>query len=897
MYRVYTVKYQNLFNYSIERTVREIDAGGNLMTDALTKSRFIALGVGILLILAGFITMLALEEDEDSYYRTGDTIRTGDNLLIVSDDSPFYALVSTPVAMYYQKNNDSFEKNVRPLLVVNGQEPSTAIGNFLEAYNGEKNSAMVGEMDAGGYGLSMNEQFIGSLREISRDMALKYWESSLYAMIISPDEDGYNVGVTAVAIASYLNMPVLISKDINGVFNTLETLGVGTVYTCGDVDGSFFGEKIHLDSPKIALNRTLMVMEDHGLEVSYIALANPLDGFDPVVEESIVYDDFSGTVEHSETGSSANPGNSNVNAPIYYFEIPEDYQWARVTIDTRLEIDNFDLADLEGDRIYTYVGTDLDRDGVIINDGDSEDDRLNFMDPSLAYGYIQEDGSWWCHGHTFRPMYNAQGEHSVQVLASMPSRQHTSLSPSADFKCTITVEKLRDPHFPLMPGLSSLAPYLAAYREGVVLADKEYSVHANEALLELDDCGEPDTAMYLMEPANRKVQEIKDDLDSLLGELAGLPAETQEDKTALADHYQERIIQDPIYVGIIADTNMIPVWNNIEPDHYGYGAYEGLGVSGETILYGDIDTSVTHLQSDNHSFDFGEKDPDIEIPVGRIDGWDAQDVSALLARTFFYYDIIDSFPGTNGFSWKESAFAHFGSEPPVESSITVVERFKAMWTEAGFLGMDDPVTHSSQMGRRQLTQEYYERSNYHFFCAHGFFYWYVPTAAENLMSEAGDIIKGTAGGGAFTVASVKDMDMGPGTIFGSSCVTGKIDGIPGRNALSMAFLHAGMNVYIGASRLSYGGVVPVPDPNADEALGNYLGAMYYAYMSGGVFYDKEAGETHMPYEDLSSGLALMLAKNNYVQNKGDAGVDMTTYVEFMHHGDPAFNPYEPNHNG
>ncbi|MCK4613436.1 MAG: hypothetical protein KAU14_01425 [Thermoplasmata archaeon] len=269
----------------------------------------------------------------------------------------------------------------------------------------------------------------------------------------------------------------------------------------------------------------------------------------------------------------------------------------------------------------------------------------------------------------------------------------------------------------------------------------------------------------------------------------------------------------------------------------------------------------------------------------------------LLARTFFYYDIIDSFPGTNGFDWKESAFAHFGSEPPVESSVTVVERFKAMWTEAGFLGMDDPVAHSNEMGRRQLSQEYYERANYHFFCAHGFYYWYVPTAQESLLSEGGDIIKSTAGGGAFTTASVKDMEMGPGTIFGSSCVTGKTDGIPGRNALSMAFLHAGMNVYIGASRLSYGSLTPEPDPNSDEALGNYLGAMYYAYMSGGVFYDKETGNTHMPYEDLSSGQAPMLAKNKYVRDKGDGGVDMTTYVEFMHYGDPAFNPYEPNHNG
>jgi len=865
------------------------------------KQRYLALGIVCLVIISGFAAMLGFFYDDDddlgSYETTDVTGRRGDNLVLASDSSPYLALVSTPVALYYSNSNSTIDKVVRPLLIQDPEEPSTAIESFLDAYTGPVDAALVGEVTTSGYDLTVEEMFSGSLRQISVDIAEHYWESSPSAMIIRPDLEGYNIAVSALPIASYLNMPVLLSKDIAGVFPTLERLGVGELYLCGNVKDDFFATRTRIKSPEQARAITMDIMEEMGLDVSYITLANPLDAFEPEVLDSIVYDDFSGTIEHSETGSAANPGNADVNAPISYFEIPEDFRWARITIDTRLEVESMTLADLEGDRIYSYVGTDLDHDGVIINDPDSPQDRLNFMDPSLAYGYIQEDGSWWCHGHTFRPMYNAQGEHSVQVLASMPSRQHTSLNPSAEFRCTITVEKLREPHFPLMPGLSSLAPYLTAYREGVVLANPDFSIHSNEDYLELRDCGEPDTAFHLMEPANRKVQEIKDVLDALLGELAGMPAETKEDKIALAEYYQSRIIEDPIFIGIIGDTNMIPVWHNIIPDNHGYGPYEGFGITGDTVIYGDIDTDVNHLQTDNGSLDYTMNDPDMEVPVGRIGGWDVQDASALLARTFFYYDIIDSFPGTNGFSWKESAFAHFGSEPPVETSVTVVERLKAMWTEAGFLGMDDPVLHSNQMGRRQLTQEYYERANYHFFCAHGFYYWYVPTAQENLISMGGNIVKGTAGGGAFTTASVKDMEMGPGTIFGSSCVTGKTDGIPGRNALSMAFLHAGMNVYIGASRLSYGTLFPVPDPNSDEALGNYLGAMYYAYMSGGVFYDKEVGNTHLPYEDLPSGLALMLAKNKYAQDKTNMGVDMTTYVEFMHHGDPAFNPYEPNHDG
>jgi len=861
----------------------------------------------LLLILAALSTMgISFSGDDDDFDEASldeildaETVRSAaPEGMVVSDESPFYALIATPAACYY----DDGGKHAVPLLVEDPETPSTAVLRFREAYAGGTGSFSPGEIGFGGSGENV---FDGSVSEISAAVAERYWTHAGTAMIIQDTRSAYNLAVSAVPIASYLNIPVLVTPDVDRVDSTLERLGVEYTFIIGKTSKVGYGDIYPLKSARQIRDLTMEIAGAHlGVEINYIAMANPLDAFEADVLDRIIYDDFSGTVEHSETGSSANPGDSDRNAPRYYFDIPEDYRWARVTVDTWLKVDSMSLADLEGDRIYTYIGTDLDKDGVIIDDADSPDDRLNFMDPSLAYGYVQDENGWWCRGHTFRPMYNAQGEHSAQVLASMPSRQHTDPTPEAEFRCTITVEKLDEPHFPLMPGLSTLAPYLAAYRTGIVLAEPGFSVHADKDYLELRDCGEPDTAMHLLEPANEHVQEVKDVLEELLARLAehasgsNFGHKTVEELISLADYYEARSIENPMYIGIIGDTNMVPVWIDTTPDHYGYGAYEGFGVSGDTVIYGDIDTDVEILLSENGARDFTGEDPDMELPTGRMGGWDVQDVSALLGRTFFYYSIIDTFSGIYGYDWKESAFAHYGSEPPVESSATVVERFHAMWRDAGFDGMvEDPNLHSEAGGRRQASQYYYENANYHFFCAHGFYYWYVPTAAESLISEAGDIIKGTAGGGAYTVASVKDMNMGPGTIFGSSCVTGKIDGIPGRNALSQAFLHAGMNVYIGASRLSYGSIAPVPDPNSDEALGNYLGAMYYAYMSGGVFYDKIEGNTHLPYEDLSSGQALMFAKNKYVRDKGDQGVDMTTYVEFMHHGDPAFNPYEPNHNG
>ena len=56
--------------------------------------------------------------------------------------------------------------------------------------------------------------------------------------------------------------------------------------------------------------------------------------------------------------------------------------------------------------------------------------------------------------------------------------------------------------------------------------------------------------------------------------------------------------------------------------------------------------------------------------------------------------------------------------------------------------------------------------------------------------------------GSYSVRSVNDMEYGPSVIFVVSCITGRTDGIIPENAVSQAFLFAGMNAYIGATRFT-----------------------------------------------------------------------------------------------
>jgi len=75
---------------------------------------------------------------------------------------------------------------------------------------------------------------------------------------------------------------------------------------------------------------------------------------------------------------------------------------------------------------------------------------------------------------------------------------------------------------------------------------------------------------------------------------------------------------------------------------------------------------------------------------------------------------------------------------------------------------------------------------------------------------------------------------------------------------------------------------------------------WYAHMCGWL-YDKSQGGiiVEEPISDLSTGAALMLAKNTFIAGEGtDGGAENDdTYEEVLLHGDPAFNPYEPNHEG
>lgn len=881
------------------------------------KKKMVAVAVAVVILVGAIGAFFKLRPTSESSYETGTASieqilgtrsqRTTRNIsaAVASYSSPFIPLIVTPVSLCYDG-----ERNAVPLLVADENTPSRAVTDFI-AYYGIPRLTLFGPMEAlreGGYPIEEHID-IRDPCELSMKVAGHYWSSSDGAILIECSPEGYKAAVGVVPIASYLNIPVIVVDRVDeDVAGELRALSVKYTLVCGRMPG--YGNTLHFEDPDLpehtdrTVELTKQIVENRmGEEIRYVTLANPDDIDEPEVLDSVKYE-FSGEVVDS--GAAAYPGAAPATSagdPIHYWDIPADYRYANVKLDLKMDVSNEVMGDSGGARIYTYLGVDGDENGVI--EPSKEGDVLQFFGGSPAYenmGFSSANSALakntHAHFYTELPFFNEQVEtHAAQLLARLPTTWGDSylVSEPGDYTSSytldITVEKIAEPSYPFMNDLSCMAPYLTAFRGGVLLAKPCFGIF-DEELLSHNNCSLPASDESLLPVVNAKALEVKKELNRVLGFLAGITImDPTVDYVSLADHYRDLPVDDKMHLAIIADTNMVPwFYYNTRQNE----ATQGFGMPSD-IFYMDIDSAFTAEEAPAEID--GQKDPDFELAAGRVDGWDAQDVSALIARTAFYSEIVERINGPrNGLDlpgWKTSGLTSIGTEPPVGVAQTAANKLAEMWRQAGFEVHEDKFLRQDEC-RRQRASQYYESSSMIFFCAHGFYYWYVPTAVENVLPGIPPI----GAGGAFDVAHVKEMRFGPSVLFGSSCVTGKIDSIQPYNALSQAFLHAGLGAYVGASRMSWGSLVPVPDATSGESLGDLLAVYFFGYMCG-YRYDKGGGMTGLSVSNVDTGTALMLAKTDFMRLEGnDMGAyNCDTLEEFNLHGDPAFNPFEPVHGG
>lgn len=834
------------------------------------KKKMIA-AVIVAILIVGALVLLIRFSSNDKLEKAGlqdlldsTSVRVeNDNPIVTASDSGFYNIAATSAAVYYDSDG---QKTSVPLLSEWEQEHTKQdnIKRFLEVYPVQEVVA-VGDLDTPGL-ITSGEMPGRDMEAISISIAKLYWKSSDGAMIVKWDKGGYEQAVTAAPLASYVNIPIIVTNSMSAnVESALEDLRVKYTITCGDIRG--YKKVMSFDTlEEINDMSTLFIQHPEGLnsDVQYITLANPTDNYYPELVETTVPEGspFTGSLFHIYAGGDSAYAGLEESKPGDDWEvnIPDDMN--NVVMNIKISYKPHPQCEIDGERIYVFVNYyDPDLDGGY--------DTLYYF--GTAGGFKSNDQEV---AEFNVPVYGATGKYVLHVEGRNTYEAGSGgllLKKEVPYTMSVALNEYENPMIPNMPQLSSLAPYLTAFRCGLVLAKTSYATNYNY-LDNSTQCREPAVFSKGLYNVNQTAIAIHDDLTTQLGKLQGYEGDFTRDAEVLndlADHYFE----NPIHVGIIADTNMVPWYYHKGATH---GTVEGKYQPGD-MIYSDINFNTEDGETDLGP---GRIDPglmDGDLPVGRIVGWDKEDVSSLVARTFFYYDILDNYVGHSKDDdklWKNNAYAFLGSKVPVESMYgTLVDTIVEYSQNGGFTS----VMHTSEvLSDIKLSGEYQEGSNYILGGVHGNYYWYVPACR----------VQSTAGGSAYDVSNVNEMSFGPSTMFLVSCITGRIDGMSPQSCLAMTYMHNGVNCYVGASRTTFGWIDP--DLDFDMRFFEPEGAV----LLGEMFTEE------LLIEDKDIGTALRDAKNKYLAEDVQSGSIQETqghiiYWHYICYGDPAFNPYEP----
>jgi len=576
---------------------------------------------------------------DDFKHITG-TFKENPSALIVSDCDPFYPLIGTPIACHY---DSSGQQIVMPLLIQNMDEPSDAVTRLKEqiGYSGE--IVIDGSVDS---------------KSISLDMAETYWDETEAALIIENNKEGYELGIVATPIASYLCIPVIITDEIDShVTEVLSDLGVKKTLVCGDLKG--YGNTLKLESVEQINDIAVELLEekflpiDSDFKVDYITIANPIDAWRPEVLDTEEYHLSEKTVKSTSFSQLTNLLSAYLTGSAFArweFDIPKGYKYALVEFEGYNH--DAEYADSMGDSASFDIGANLEdipaglQSFEILAAGSTGTCGTPIRDAS---GQIVKDKV-----SSANVVYGRDGvTYTVAGTGSWLTKKEGTISGY------VKVSKLEHPVYEFMEGLSSIAPYLTAYRKGIVFAKPEFAFTANDSILcDGEHCyGHfmPRRNVNLVEPSNKHIQDtIIDPLNELLAKLAGITdvnIKDDRDLRILYDHYR----QNPTYISIVGGAVVVPNFiyqNHVEP----YGDIDGDGVDdtayyvgGGTpsdVIYGNIDP--VRYDNDNKAQDQFSEYPQMENIVGRITGWDAQDASALIARTVFYEQILGKYQ-----QWKD----------------------------------------------------------------------------------------------------------------------------------------------------------------------------------------------------------------------------------------------------
>jgi len=708
--------------------------------------------------------------------------------VIVPDNNPFFCLISTSVACWYDKAANT--TGLIPLLVQHEGNLIDAQTRFLEAFFSSNNHSLLvlGEHLNTSYPAT---EILGSPPTVALTLATQAFTAASAVLIIPyGTEDAYQLSLLATPLASYLNAPILIYDNNDAALQTVCTqLQTTQAYLVGDIALNLTNVTvIPLIDEEAITNTILTVIKEQFGTINYLTMTNPYD----VIPPAVIITTKIQITDHI------------INKKIIILNKELDV----IGNDTR----EYCIAIPKGINRVRISGEILQKERPFFGRF-SPIVPLIFMTLTDTQGHIVAYANSM--GYDFRNTYletltcNASGTYTLQVRVYNGIKGGFFIQRGiswfdADINITATITTLENPHLPLIPNLSIIAPYLTAAHGGLIIANTTWELTDASYAAAAQGSGAGPWYNESLHPfTNKKVNATVQQLNRTLDVLG-----THD----LLSGY----LNGPAWLAILADTTMIPMYY--------------FGPSQEDI-------PDRGLPSDN-PYSLNEN-----LSVGRLIGWDVQDVTVLIARTFFYETLCGQ-PENPG-DWHHRFSFVFGEGFSETGGIFHQVPYAKEIRNYGFTSK----VYGDFRNSRQIADllHIYTGSNYIEYLGHGDWFWFPASLyGFDMYSKAVD------------VAHAKNWVYNKPSIFlTSACLMGRTDGLPPKMNIGLAMLHAGCNGFVGATR----------ETGQESGLTTL--------------------ENHLIVDNWSLGEAL----------RGEKRVDAeppTFYVRVLY-GDPAFNPYEPQH--
>jgi hypothetical protein len=720
-------------------------------------------------------------------FNLGSIRKSIEDVIIIPDSNPFFGIIGSYIACWYNSNNNS--TGLLPLLVQHNEKLTDHQEIFLDQYlkNKDKKLLVIGKKLNTKYDKT---EIPGCPPIVAVSIAKHVFKEASNVIIIPYDtENAYQLSLIASPLASYLNIPILIYDENQlELQDVCDTLNTTNAFVIGDLQLILPDITITILKTKEDIQNTIIkTIKEQFNDINYITITNPSDTIPLYLRKfnATTYIDHITNIKLTILGKEINLIGTGFKK--YNISIPKGIN-----------------------RIQIY-GNILKKNRPFI-------DKINPIDPKILMNLYDPHGNTVAYSNSLA--YDI-GKIYLETLTSNASGNYTLVVKiynglkggffiqrgislvNNDFEISINISTLEKPHMPLIPKLSITAPYLTSAHGGILIADSDFEITSDDYAIIANGSGTgPWYNKKLHNFTNQKVNYTIGQLENTLSMLY--------DNNMLNNY-----LNGPAWLAILGGTNMIPM--------YYYGpSQQGLAERG--------------LPSDNlYSLDWN-------LSVGRIIGWNVQDVSLLISRTLFYKDICGQ--PTNPWGWHNRFSFIFGEGFGETGGIFHQIPYSIEIRKYGFKPRVFGVLRNSrQIG---ILFKTYTGSNYIEYLGHADWFWFTPSLyGLDYFSKAID------------VSHAKDWIFTKPSIFlTSACLMGRIDGIPPQMNIGLTMLHAGCNCFIGATR----------------ETGSEAGLTIF--------------ENHLIIDDLSVGEAL----------RGEKRVDQelpTFYVRTLF-GDPAFNPYEPN---